>query len=246
MALLLAALAVLLAGAIRVEEMYGLVDWRLLVLIGGMTSFGLAMEKTGAAHWLAAVIAGWTEPLGVYFVLGTFLVLTMLLTQPMSNAAAALVVLPVAVSTALEIGVEPRTFALLVTLAASLSDDHVFAAVCAGASGYLLKDTPPGKLLESIREVQRGGAPMSPGVARRVLEIFQRIAPPREEECRLSPRELELIRLLAEGRSYKSAAALLGVSHDTVRFHVRNIYAKLHVHSKSEAVVKALCAGLVH
>jgi di/tricarboxylate transporter len=120
-ALLLAALAVVLAGAIRVEEMYGLVDWRLLVLIGGMTSFGLAMEKTGAARWLAVVIAGWTAPLGVYFVLGTFLVLTMLLTQPMSNAAAALVVLPVAVSTALQIGVEPRTFALLVTLAASLS-----------------------------------------------------------------------------------------------------------------------------
>lgn len=120
-ALLLAALAVVLAGAIRVEEMYALVDWRLLVLIGAMTSFGLAMEKTGAARWLAVVIAGWTEPLGVYFVLGTFLVLTMLLTQPMSNAAAALVVLPVAVSTALEIGVEPRTFALLVTLAASLS-----------------------------------------------------------------------------------------------------------------------------
>jgi len=120
-ALLLAALTVVLAGAIRVEEMYGLVDWRLLVLIGGMTSFGLAMEKTGAAHWLAVVIAGWTGPLGVHFVLGTFLVLTMLLTQPMSNAAAALVVLPVAVSTALEIGVEPRTFALLLTLAASLS-----------------------------------------------------------------------------------------------------------------------------
>jgi len=65
------------------------VDWRLLVLIGGMTSFGLAMEKTGAARWLAVVNAGWTEPLGVYFVLGTFLAHTMLLTQPMSNAAAA-------------------------------------------------------------------------------------------------------------------------------------------------------------
>lgn len=85
-----------------------------------MTSFGLAMEKTGATRWLAVVIAGWTEPLGVYFVLDTFLAPTMLLIQAMSKAAAALVVLPGAVSTALTIGVEPRTFALLVSLAASL------------------------------------------------------------------------------------------------------------------------------
>ncbi|HSL83364.1 MAG TPA: SLC13 family permease [Thermoanaerobaculia bacterium] len=151
-ALLLAALAVVLAGAIRVEEMYGLVDWRLLVLIGGMTSFGLAMEKTGAARWLAVVIAGWTEPLGVYFVLGTFLVLTMLLTQPMSNAAAALVVLPVAVSTALEIGVEPRTFALLVTLAASLSFIAPLEPACLLVYG-------PGKY--RFRDFVIAGSPLS-------------------------------------------------------------------------------------
>jgi DNA-binding NarL/FixJ family response regulator len=124
-------------------------------------------------------------------------------------------------------------------------DDHVFEAVCAGAAGYLLKDTPPAQLLESIRDVLRGGAPMSPGVARRVLVMFQRIAPPRETEARLSPRELELVQLFADGHSYKSAAAHLGVSQHTVRFHIRNIYSKLHVHSKSEAVGKALRARML-
>jgi di/tricarboxylate transporter len=151
-ALLLAALAVVLAGAIRVEEMYDLLDWRLLVLIGGMTSFGLAMEKAGAARWLAQVIAGWTEPFGVHFVLGTFLVLTMLLTQPMSNAAAALVVLPVAVSTALEIGVEPRTFAILVTLAASLSFIAPLEPACLLVYG-------PGKY--RFRDFVIAGSPLS-------------------------------------------------------------------------------------
>jgi di/tricarboxylate transporter len=151
-ALLLAALAVVLAGAIRVEEMYDLVDWRLLVLIGGMTSFGLAMKKTGAARWLAVMIAGWTEPLGVYFVLGTFLAPTMLLTQPMSNAAAALVVLPVAVSTALEIGVEPQSIALLVTLAASLSFIAPLEPSCLQVNG-------PGKY--RFRDFIVAGSPLS-------------------------------------------------------------------------------------
>jgi di/tricarboxylate transporter len=142
-ALLLAALAVVLLGAIRVEEMYAMVDWRLLVLIGGMTSFGLAMDKTGAAAYLAALIATWMLPLGVPFVLGTFLALTMLLTQPMSNAAAALVVLPVAVSTAVEIGADPRSFALLVTLAASLSFVAPFEPACLlvyGPGKYRFRD----------------------------------------------------------------------------------------------------------
>ncbi len=129
-ALLLAALTVVLSGAISVEEMYTLVDWRLLVLIGGMTSFGLAMETTHAAEWLAGLIAHWTAPLGIPFVLATFLALTMLLTQPLSNAAAALVVLPVAVETAGEIGADPRSFALLVTLAASLSFIAPFEPAC--------------------------------------------------------------------------------------------------------------------
>ena len=167
-ALLLAALTVVLSGAISVEEMYGLVDWRLLVLIGGMTSFGLAMEKTGAAELLAEWIAAWTLPLGIYFVLGVFLVLTMLLTQPMSNAAAALVVLPVAVSTALEIGVEPRSFALLVTLAASLSFITPFEPACILVYG-------PGKY--RFRDFVIAGLPLSLLVLLILLVLGPRIWP---------------------------------------------------------------------
>ncbi len=124
-------------------------------------------------------------------------------------------------------------------------DDHVFEAICAGASGYLLKDTPPARLLEALRELVDGGAPMSPEIARKVVTTFQRIAPPAGAPEHLSPRELEILRLLAEGHSYKTAARELDLSIDTIRFHVRNTYAKLHVHSKSEAVVKALRTGLV-
>jgi DNA-binding NarL/FixJ family response regulator len=125
-------------------------------------------------------------------------------------------------------------------------NDHVFEAICAGACGYLLKDTPPTRLLEAIRELHEGGAPMSPEIARKTVTMFQRVAPPRSEDGRLSARETEVLRLLAEGHSYKTAAAELNVSLDTIRFHVRHIYEKLHVHSKSEAVAAALRSGLVH
>jgi DNA-binding NarL/FixJ family response regulator len=125
-------------------------------------------------------------------------------------------------------------------------NDHVFEAICAGACGYLLKDTPPGKLLEALREVRDGGAPMSPEIARKVVEMFQRVVPPpAAAEHRLSPREVEVLKLLAEGHVYKTAAAALDLSIDTVRFHIRNIYEKLHVHSKSEAVLAALRAGIL-
>ncbi len=133
----------------------------------------------------------------------------------------------------------------ILVLTVYADDDHVFEAICAGASGYLLKDTPPARLLDSIRELQEGGAPMSPEIARKVVSTFRRIAPPRDGPEQLSPRELETLKLLTEGHSYKTAAVALGVSVDTVRFHVRNIYEKLHVHSKSEAVVKALRSGLL-
>ncbi len=119
--LLLAALVAVAARCLAAEEVYRLVEWRILILIGGMTAFGLAMVKTGAADLLAQWIVTWTVPLGTPFVLAAFVALTMLLTQPMSNAAAALVVLPVAVSTAGALGVDPRPLAILVTLAASLS-----------------------------------------------------------------------------------------------------------------------------
>lgn len=124
-------------------------------------------------------------------------------------------------------------------------NDHVFAAICSGASGYLLKDTPPERLVDAIRELHAGGAPMSPEIARKVVEMFSRVAPPRREEHRLSAREVELLQLLAQGHSYKTAAKALSISIDTIRFHVRNVYGKLHVHSKSEAVILALKRGIV-
>ena len=124
-------------------------------------------------------------------------------------------------------------------------NDHVFEAICAGASGYLLKDTPPARLVEAIRELHEGGAPMSPEIARKVVVMFSKVVPPKREEHRLSARELEILKLLAEGHSYKTAAKALGLSLDTIRFHIRNIYEKLHVHSKSEAVVLALRKGIV-
>lgn len=122
--------------------------------------------------------------------------------------------------------------------------DSVFSAVCAGACGYLLKETPPARLLESIRELYDGGAPMSPGIARKVVLMFQKTASP-NEEIQLSLRQLEILRMLAEGHSYKTCAATLNVGLDTVRSHVRKIYERLHVHSRSEAVWKALQGGLL-
>jgi DNA-binding NarL/FixJ family response regulator len=109
-----------------------------------------------------------------------------------------------------------------------------------------LKDTPPDRLLDGLRELDVGGAPMSPEVARKVVEMFQKVAPPPPNAPhRLSTREIEVLKLLAEGHVYKTAAAELGLALDTVRFHVRNIYEKLHVHSKSEAVLTALRQGIL-
>jgi len=124
-------------------------------------------------------------------------------------------------------------------------DERIFEALCAGASGYLLKKTPPDKLLECLGEVLQGGAPMSPEVARRVLRLFREIRPPQRVEYDLTPHELRLLRLLVEGHNYQSAAGELGVSFSTINFHMQNIYGKLQVHSKSEAVAKALRQRLV-
>lgn len=137
----------------------------------------------------------------------------------------------------------PAIAILMLTVYAD--NDHVFEAICAGASGYLLKDTPPARLLESIRELVGGGAPMSPEIARKVVTMFSKTAPPKSPDHRLSPRELDILKLLAEGHSYKTAASALSIRLDTVRFHIRNIYEKLHVHSKSEAVILALRQGIV-
>ncbi len=134
--------------------------------------------------------------------------------------------------------------ALVLVLSVFGDDRHVFEAICAGASGYLLKDTQPERLRNAIRELVAGGAPMSPEIALRVVQTFRRF-PQVSSEHELSPRELDVLRALVQGHSYKTAAAALDMSIDTVRFHIRNIYSKLHVHSKSEAVVEALKRGLM-
>ena len=124
-------------------------------------------------------------------------------------------------------------------------DERIFDALCAGASGYLLKKTAPAQLLESIKTAMDGGAPMSPEVARRVIRLFREIRPPDRADYHLTPHELRLLKLLAEGHSYKTAATELSVSRKTVSFHLQKIYEKLQVHSKSEAVSKALRNRLI-
>lgn len=124
-------------------------------------------------------------------------------------------------------------------------DDRIFNALCAGACGYLLKNTPPVRLLESIREAANGGAPMTPEIARRVVRLFRQIRPPGKADYNLTPHELRLLKLLVEGHNYKTAAAELKVSVNTICFHIKSIYEKLQVHSKSEAVAKALRNRLV-
>jgi DNA-binding NarL/FixJ family response regulator len=137
----------------------------------------------------------------------------------------------------------PGTPVLVLTVFGA--DQYVFDALCAGACGYLLKDVEPARLLAAIREVHTGGAPMSPEIARRVVGMFQRLAGPKTEESVLSARELEVLQLLAEGDSYKTCADRLKVSIDTIRFHVRHIYERLHVHTRSEAVSKGLRSGWI-
>jgi DNA-binding NarL/FixJ family response regulator len=124
-------------------------------------------------------------------------------------------------------------------------DDRIFDALCAGASGYLLKRTPPAKLLDNIREAMSGGAPVSPEVATRVIKFFREFHSAEREDYELTPHETRLLKLLTEGYNYHTAAEKLGVSYNTIKFHVRNIFDKLQVHSKSEAVVKAMRDRLV-
>lgn len=125
-------------------------------------------------------------------------------------------------------------------------DDRIFAALCSGACGYLLKKTPPSRLLESLKEAVDGGGPMSPEIARRVISLFREFRPPSDVTSHdLTPHELRLIKLLAEGHNYKTAAREFNVSVNTIAFHMKHIYEKLHVHSKSEAVARALRSGIV-
>lgn len=119
-------------------------------------------------------------------------------------------------------------------------EEMVFNSICNGAHGYLLKKTPPARLLEAIRETREGGAPMSPEIARKVVRLFQKTMPPKRIEHQLTPHEVRILGMLAEGYSYQGVATRLTVSINTIRNHIRSIYDKLHVHSKSEAVSKAL------
>ena len=123
-------------------------------------------------------------------------------------------------------------------------DKNVFEAICAGASGYLLKNTAPSRLMDLLTEAAGGGAPMSPQIARRVVHLFRELRP-QQASCQLTPQETQLLKLLVDGHHYKTAAAAMNVSINTISFHLKNIYAKLQVHSKSEAVVKALRQRLV-
>jgi DNA-binding NarL/FixJ family response regulator len=124
-------------------------------------------------------------------------------------------------------------------------DERIFEALCAGACGYLLKKTSPARLLEYLKEIMSGGSPMSPEVARRVIELFRSVRPPLRAEHNLTPHETRLLNLLMEGHNYKTAAAALGVTFNTIAFHMKNIYQKLQVHSKSEAVAKAVRSRLI-
>ena len=133
---------------------------------------------------------------------------------------------------------------LILMLTVYDDNERIFDALCAGACGYLLKKTPSAKLIESLKEAIEGGSPMSPEVARRVITLFREIRPPSSADYELTPHETRLLRMLVEGHSYKTAAAELKVSVNTVKFHLRNIYEKLQVHTKSEAVAKALRHGL--
>jgi DNA-binding NarL/FixJ family response regulator len=125
-------------------------------------------------------------------------------------------------------------------------NDKIFAAICAGASGYMLKKTAPLKMIEAVRETYQGGAPMTASVAAKVIQMFrlQGVAS-KKEFIDLSDREKEILALLVKGKSYKAIASECFISIDTVGTHVRHIYEKLHVHSKSEAVAKAIHQKLI-
>jgi len=128
----------------------------------------------------------------------------------------------------------------IIMLTVHKDDELVFRALCAGASGYLVKNTKPEKILEAIRDVYEGGAPMSSNIARMIVNSFRRTT-----QSALTPRETEVLVQLCKGQSYKMIADTLFVSEQTVHFHIKNIYQKLQVHSKSEAVAVALRERLV-
>jgi len=125
-------------------------------------------------------------------------------------------------------------------------NDKIFDSICNGAEGYILKNTPPVLILSAIKEIYEGGAPMTPSVASKVLKMFKKNSSALlKETIDLTEREKEILRSLVEGMSYKMIAATCFISIDTVSGHIKNIYKKLQVHSKSEAVVKAIKGRMV-
>jgi DNA-binding NarL/FixJ family response regulator len=125
-------------------------------------------------------------------------------------------------------------------------NDKIFAAIRAGASGYILKKATPAKIIDAIHETYNGGAPMTPSIAEKVLDMFRiQTQQAQAEKIDLSEREKEILTLLVKGKSYKMIAADCFISIDTVNSHIKNIYEKLHVHSKSEAVAKAINQKLI-
>ncbi|MBN2093693.1 response regulator transcription factor [candidate division KSB1 bacterium] len=137
----------------------------------------------------------------------------------------------------------PDTDILMLTIYED--DAQVFQAICAGATGYLLKKASPVDILQAIEQVTKGGVPMSPGIAQKVLKMFRNFAPKPERYENLTPREYDVLKALVDGMDYKQIAGRYFISLDTVRNHIRHIYEKLQVHSKSEAVAKALQQHLV-
>jgi DNA-binding NarL/FixJ family response regulator len=127
-----------------------------------------------------------------------------------------------------------------IVLTVHQDDEIVFEALCAGACGYLVKETPASRILEAVREVRQGGSPMSTQIARMVTKSFQKTS-----EHLLTPREVEVLAHLCKGKSYKTIGESLFISEETVRRHLKSIYKKLEVHSKSEAVAKALKGKMV-
>ena len=118
--------------------------------------------------------------------------------------------------------------------------DLIFRALTAGASGYLLKRQPPEELVHAIKDVHQGGSPMSSSIARKVVKFFQQVPPRGNESEGLSAREREVLQLLAQGHAYKQISAELNISMDTTRTYIRRVYEKLHVHSRTEAVLRFL------
>jgi DNA-binding NarL/FixJ family response regulator len=135
----------------------------------------------------------------------------------------------------------PRTQVIMLTV--YQNTDHIFKALAAGATGYLLKQTPPAELLAAIRDVNAGGSPMSGHIARKIVQSFQESSAARETYEALSPREAEVLELLAKGFLYKEIADQMKISYATVHTHIRHVYEKLHVRSRTEAVAKHLGQG---